>query len=188
VGNHEQLGNYFDSHVRPFTEKLVKSNACYQHLEFANCGAIQLSEVSLEQALGQTYPGLFLKGFDPVEVETRGISIGLDDRFFMPCLNDPAKLQVRANNQKRLQNVLDHFSIGPEDSAKIIALLDVNRMGDHEIRQKCISVRPYMEKVFDTWDDSSMNSFTLTSVGMAIGHANIKRLVGEFASLAIWIN
>ncbi|WP_376778330.1 LPO_1073/Vpar_1526 family protein [Stutzerimonas nitrititolerans] len=45
-----------------------------------------------------------------------------------------------------------------------------------------------MESVFDTWSDSPMKSFTMTSVGMAIGHANIKRLVGEFASLSIWIN
>jgi hypothetical protein len=28
----------------------------------------------------------------------------------------------------------------------------------------------------------------LTSVGISIGHANIKRLVGEFAKLSIWIN
>jgi hypothetical protein len=27
-----------------------------------------------------------------------------------------------------------------------------------------------------------------SSVGIAIGHANIKRLVGEFANLSIWIN
>jgi hypothetical protein len=45
-----------------------------------------------------------------------------------------------------------------------------------------------MENVFDTWSDSQMKNFTLTSVGIAIGHANIKRLVGEFANLSIWIN
>jgi len=33
-----------------------------------------------------------------------------------------------------------------------------------------------------------MKKFTLTSLGIAIGHANIKRLIGEFANLSIWIN
>jgi hypothetical protein len=44
------------------------------------------------------------------------------------------------------------------------------------------------QQYFDTWDGSEMNQFTLTSVGIAIAHANIKRLVGEFANLSMWIN
>lgn len=42
--------------------------------------------------------------------------------------------------------------------------------------------------LFETWSESAMKNFTLTSVGIAIGYANIKRLVGEFANLSIWIN
>jgi hypothetical protein len=49
-------------------------------------------------------------------------------------------------------------------------------------------LRPYMASVFEIWSNSSMKSFTLTSVGIAIGHANVKRLVGEFANLSLWIN
>jgi hypothetical protein len=45
-----------------------------------------------------------------------------------------------------------------------------------------------MSGLFETWSGSLMKNFTLTSVGIAIGHANIKRLIGEFANLSIWIN
>lgn len=45
-----------------------------------------------------------------------------------------------------------------------------------------------MKKIFETWESSAIKNFTLTSVGIAIGHANIKRLVGEFSDLSIWIN
>ena len=68
------------------------------------------------------------------------------------------------------------------------ALFDFGKMSESEIRETVISIRPYMADVFDIWTNSSMQTFGLTSVGMAIGHANIKRLIGEFASLAIWIN
>ncbi len=61
-------------------------------------------------------------------------------------------------------------------------------MTDAEIRDKCIEIRPYMRDLFTSWEKSPMQSFTLTSVGIAIAHANIKRLVGEFANLSIWIN
>jgi hypothetical protein len=67
-------------------------------------------------------------------------------------------------------------------------LFDMARMNDQEIRDKCIEIRPYMNDLFTIWSDSPMKNFTLTSVGMAIAHANIKRLVGEFANLSIWIN
>lgn len=188
IGNHEMLGQYLDMHVSPFAEKLVKNSSCYQHLEFTGCGSIQLVEIKLEQVLEQTYQGQFLKGFDQSEIANRGIAIGSDERFFIPCLNDPTKLQVRANNRVLLQTNLDAHAVVPEEQEKILGLFEHEKMSHAEIREKCVAIRPYMEKVFETWSASPMKSFTLTSVGMAIGHANVKRLVGEFASLSIWIN
>ncbi len=188
VGNHDQLGFYFDQHVAPFSSKLVKNNSSYQHLEFTSCGAIQMGEISLEQCLETNYQGLFLKGFDEEEITKRKISIGCDQRFFIPCLNDSKKLQVRANNLETLKTYLDANELNQEDKSGILDLFSINKMSHKEIQEKCVSIRPYIKDVFDTWSNSPMKSFTLTSVGMAIGHANLKRLVGEFASLKIWIN
>lgn len=188
IGNHQKLGEYFDSHVLPFASKLVKNLSCYQHLEFTGCGSIQMGEISLEEVFTQIYPGQFLKGFDQSEIVNREISVGLDSRVFIPCLNDGTKLQVRANNKEILEKNLTDWGIAGDDRTKIISLFDVNLMTHIEIKEKCIFIRPYMQQVFDTWSSSNMKCFSLTSVGMAIGHANIKRLVGEFASLSIWIN
>jgi hypothetical protein len=188
VGNHQMLAKYFDKHVAPFASKVVKNMACYQHLEFAGCGAIGLGERNLESILGITYQGQFLKGFEEKEVTDRGVSIGLDPRFFIPCLNDPSKTQVRANSKELLDKAFEEHAITPEDRTKISALFDVGKMNDTEIKDKCIEIRPFMSELFETWSESAMKNFTLTSVGIAIGHANIKRLVGEFANLSIWIN
>jgi len=188
LGNHQMLGDYFDSYAAPFVSVLVKNPACYQHLEFSGCGAIGIAQLTLEGALGKTYQGHFLKGFDESELAKRGVSVGLDSRFFIPCLNDPSKLQVRANNRELLEQALESSELTADDRAKVIALFDLGKMNDAEIRAKCIEIRPYMSSVFDTWSESAMKNFTLTSVGIAIGHANIKRLVGEFADLSIWIN
>lgn len=188
VGNHDLLGQYLDRHVLPFANKLANNDSAYQHLEFSGCGSIGLGQVSLEQALGTTYQGQFLKGFDEAELSTRGVAIGRDQRFFIPCLNDPTKLQVRANSKVLLEKNLKAASISSDDHQKIVALFDVAKMSDEEIKQKTVAIRPYMSDVFSAWASSQMKSLTLTSVGMAIGHANIKRLVGEFADLSIWIN
>ncbi|MBU6230915.1 MAG: hypothetical protein KGQ93_14695 [Cyanobacteria bacterium REEB459] len=188
VGNHQMFAEYLDKYVAPFASKLVKNIASYQHLEFSGSGAIGLGEMSLESILGMTYQGQFLKGFEEREIIDRSISIGLDHRFFIPCLNDPSKLQVRANSKELLDQALEKYAILAEDRAQIHALFDLEKMNDSEIKNKCIEIRPYMSTLFETWSESAMKNFTLTSVGIAIGHANIKRLVGEFPNLSIWIN
>lgn len=188
VGNHQTFGEYLDKHLFPFVLKLSKNRAGYQHLEFSGCGSVGLAGNSLEGILGTTYQGQFLKGFDLSEIASRAISVGPDSRFFIPCLNDMSKLQVRANSKENLEKYLDAEGVSPEDRAKIVELFDLGKMSESEIKEKVIALRPYMAEVFDIWTNSPMQTFTLTSVGMAIGHANIKRLIGEFASLSIWVN
>lgn len=188
VGNHAMLGEYFDKYVLPFSTKLIKNPACYQHLQFTGCGTPIMGTITIEGIIDSTYPGLFLKGFDQSEIENKQISIGHDTNLFMICLNDSEKLQVRANNLEMLDKRFKANDINEDDQVKIRELFQTGKMSHDEIREKCVSIRPYMAPVFELWTESEMKSFSLTSVGMAIGHANIKRLTGEFASLSIWIN
>lgn len=188
LGTHALFGEYLDKHLLPFVEKTTKSRASFQHLEFSGCGSIAVTQLLLEETFGQAYQGLFTKGFDPEEVATRGVTVGLDGRIFVQCLNDPTKLQVRALNHDLLDTHLAAVGVGNDDKARIKGLFDHNKMSPEEIRAKCIELRPYMAAVFDFWSESAAKNFMLTSVGIAIGHANIKRLAGEFADLAIWIN
>ena len=149
LGNHQALGEYFDKSVLPFADKLSMSNSCYQHLEYSGCGSIGMGQIMLVAILKQTYQGLFLKGFDAVEAAQGEITIGLlDQRFFIPCLNDPTKLQVKAINKEALEKLLDLHSIGQEERAKIIPLFDQGLMSDEEVINKCITIRPYMEQVW----------------------------------------
>lgn len=187
VGNHQLLGEYLDKYVLQFIQKLSKNSAGYQHLEFAGCGSILIGS-TLEEVLGNNYQGLFVKGFDQSELANRAISVGLDSRLFIPCLNDQSKLQVKSLNKDGAEKYLETSGVSQEDRAKILGLFDIGKMSPSEIKDKVITIRPYMAQLFEVWNDSEMQSFNLTSVGMAIGHANIKRFIGEFASLAIWIN
>lgn len=188
IGNHEMLADNFDIFAKPFVSKLSKNQACYQHLEFSGCGSISMGTNSLPSIYGSIYQGLFLKGFDKEEIEKRNISIGLDSRFFIPCLNDENKLQVRANRLEGLSEYMDEQNIPQDDKVKITALFNLNKMNDEEIKDKIIEISPYMADAFEIWSNSPLQNFNLTSVGIAIGHANIKRLVGEFSNLSIWIN
>lgn len=188
LGTHESFGVDLDKYLAPLVGGIANSFASFQHLEFSGCGAIAVTEISLEQILAENYQGLFAKGFDSSAIYEQGITIKNDPRVFIPCLNDQAKLQVKALNREGLKRYLEELAVSAEDAAKIASLFDLNLMTHHEIREKCVSLRSYMSVVFEFWSNSSAKSFTLTSVGMAIGHANIKRFAGEFGNLSIWIN
>lgn len=190
IGNHQILGEYFDRYVLPYSSMLITNSSCFQHLQFTGCGSTaQMGRnLTLESILDRTYTGLFFKGFDPGEIESRGITNGADINFFIPCINDSSKIQIRANSIEILNENLTKHNVSDEDKEKIRSLFNEWKMDHNEIREKCISIRPYMTTVFEFWAHPSANTFLLTSVGMAIGHANIKRLTGEFASLSIWIN
>jgi hypothetical protein len=186
VGTLTKLAEHLDRHISPFTRNLNRNDSCYQHLEFTGCGSVSLGQIRLETIFAQIYKGLFVIGFDKNEIESRGIAA--DSPFIVPCLNDPNKLQVRAINKDGLQQSLTKQNVDDQLSGKLLTLFDAQGHSEPQIREKIVGLRPYMAEVFDAWDESPMRSFNLTSVGIAIGHANIKRIVGEFSNLSIWIN
>jgi len=162
--SHEKLGAYLDSYVQPFAEKLTKNNASFQHLEFAGCGSIQMLQVTIEETFKANYPGLFLRGFDPVELIDRSLSLDINNGVFTPCLNDPQKLQVSALDKEALDKMLADKQVTPEDITKVEDLFTAGLMGDAEIRRKCEELRPYMKPIFECWSNSPMKKFTLGGV------------------------
>jgi hypothetical protein len=176
-----------DKFVQPFADFLEKKAACYQHLEYSGCGTISIGSISLQELLRQTYPGLFSRGFEEAQFQAHQISIPFSHPMIGPCLNDQNKRQVFALNEKSLKEEAASHGVPSDDVPKLIALQKEHFLSDPEIRNKIIKERVYMERVFDTWQEV-LNRFTLTSVGIAIGHANIKKSVGEFTDLSTWIN
>jgi hypothetical protein len=189
IANHDHFVAELDKYVAPFASHLTRNATCYQHLQFCGCGSLQqLAGKSLEQILSTSYQGLFSNGFHASEISNRSLSIGLDSRFFIPCLNDANRLQVDALNAQDLNSKMEAHALTQDDRFKINQLFELNKMPHTEIVEKVTSIRSYMGGVFEIWRSSPLKSFTLTSVGIAIGHANIKRQIGEFADLSIWIN
>lgn len=189
VGNLEYLAQYLSDHIESFADLLPNNNGAFQHLQFAGCGSTSIGSISLEGIFRITFCGLFNKGFEEKRLLELGITLlASDTRFFIPCLNDVSKLQIRAVEKDSLKDELINNSVSIEDQQKIEQLFQENMMSDNEIKEKVISVSPFMESIFNAWSTTKLQNFELTSVGIAIGHANIKRFKGEFSNLSIWIN
>lgn len=185
--SHEELGLYFDRLISPFIALLPEPDSSLMHLEFAGCGSSTLSNASAEEIFSQSYRGLFFDGFDESEFSEVVMSREAKDRFFVRCINDPTKYQVGMLSRQAMDEHLEIHNVTGEAKAKVIELFDRGVMNSAQIKAKCIEIRPYMESLFKAWDTLELSSFTLTSVGIAIGHANIKKYYGEFTNLSIWI-
>ncbi|NSX07096.1 hypothetical protein HTX81_00705 [Pseudomonas lini] len=188
IARDEEFFGFLDKHLKPFIDNLVVNPASYEHLVFAGCGTIEMGARGLEDFILRGYPFFFQKGITPQELQESGLGIPDWQKYFIKCLNDSGKAQVAAEDSDSLELLFEAHQTTQEDRKKISEFMNARSMSPEEVRLKCVQARPYMERVFDCWATSSMKSMTLTSVGKAIGHANVKRIVGEFADLSIWIN
>lgn len=187
LGNQNAFHGYLDRFVQPFAGLLEKKAACYQHLEYSGCGTVGIGSIALEEIIRRNYPGLFSVGFDEAQFQAKQMTIPFAHPMICPCLNEPGKKQINALNEDALKSEASRSGVPADDVPKLIALQNEHLMSEDQIRTKVIQARAYMDKVFDTWK-VTMSHFTLTSVGIAIGHANIKKNAGEFTNLSIWIN
>lgn len=189
VGSIQRFGEYLDEHVLPFVGKLSASNSAFQHLEFTGCGATQAGSSSLAQVILHAYTGLFFKGFKLDVVHEEQLSPVATSKFIIPCLHDSDKYQVGALDVEDLNRRFLEYQVDSLDMERLTRLFHLERMSHDEVKEICVKLRPYMDGIFACWDDSMMKRFSLTSVGIAIGHANVKRfLKRNFGDLNIWIN
>jgi hypothetical protein len=184
----QQLSARLDQFVRPFLSSLPRSATSYQHLEFAGCGTVQVTSSSLEDILWNRYQGLFDKGFDAFELSGAAFYFNQNQQLTGTCALDSSKIQVRAQNVDHLDKLLSAYRVSAEDAQKLRQAFGKNRLTSPEIKAKCIEVFPDIQLLFELWTSTNLHNITLTSVGIGLAHANIKRLNGEFADLSIWVN
>jgi hypothetical protein len=188
IRNHETLWTYLDRHVAPFADLLSDKVACYQHLEYSGCGTVGLGTVALAEVFKQHYGALFSKGFDDAQWQGKQLSLPSIHPIFLTCVNDKTRRQVNGMSEEVIRSECKRLGVSEDDTGKVVGLHTETLMSADDVKNKIIDARPYMRRVFEMWAGSSMSHFTLTSVGIAIGHANVKKNVGEFTDLGIWIN
>lgn len=183
VQNHEALGSFFDTHIKPFSRGFSANILTYQHLEFTRCGASGHNDLPLPTILKYYYPGLFQEGFSPEEIEKIDVRSEIKSKIFMPCLNNYSKQQLVFFDLPTLRNQLKKISATEPEISTLHHAFEDQMMANFDIKHLCCRIRPYMRPLFEMWEKFGTSTFGLTSVGMAIAHANCKRLIPGLAEL-----
>lgn len=183
----DMLGQYLRTTVLPFADDLRTQNSCYQHLEYAGCGAVQTGQVRLERAIRSNYPGLFWKGADKQAIDELLETVEVPPEFIVPCLHNPELFQFNALDETAISEMCQGRGYSEDATMRIVGFQKKHAMSDPEVIGVLVSVEHGMERLIDIWHNSPMKNFTLTSVGIAIAHANIRRKIKEEFDITIWI-
>ncbi|WP_447735241.1 LPO_1073/Vpar_1526 family protein [Rhodanobacter soli] len=187
VNRVDRITEYLDQFARPLAVGFEVKDSSFQHLDFAGCGTIAMTSITLEQIFIRTYKGIFTDGFEKKELEQNPLKEKLAE-FVCPALRDPDRLQVAFVSDEVLDEKIKQRVLLEPIASELKRLFGLGLFGEDRVREDVVEKAPYMRAVFNAWSKTSMQNFQLTSVGIAIGHASVKRYAGEFADLSIWVD
>ncbi|WP_422448084.1 LPO_1073/Vpar_1526 family protein [Thermoanaerobacterium sp. DL9XJH110] len=195
VDSIQTLSDCISKYYVPFMDNLTKEASCYQHLQYTGCGSISIAEIRIETAFRERYSGLFCRGFKKDEFMNQIISsetfiseeINALVELFIPCFHSINLYQLRVKDNEELEKLCASKGISKDNITKIKNIYSNYLMSEQEVKEFLKKIHPCMDKLFDYWDNSYMKNIVLTSVGIAIAHANIRRKINESFNLSIWI-
>jgi len=188
VGSIPLLKKYFEEYISPFTSLLSKEDSLYQHLEFAGCASISMGSIKIEDRILKTYKGIFCKGFTKEQFEATGV-LPMDkySSIIIRCLQNNMKFQLAAIDDETFEVIAKEKGIGETEIAKLKPLMNNYQLNAGETKELIKQQGDFMNILFDVWDNSPLKNMTLTSVGITIATANLRRKTGISVNLGIWI-
>lgn len=187
----QSFASYFARTIAPLLPDISRENASYQYMESRGCGSTQIMNSSLPQILRTTYAGVFSNGFERSVVEERVsrqlVSTLEAMKGLIPCMNDKGKLQVGVLNEDQWKLVWKNLGLEENDAIALWNLMAGSIWPESDFILRLPSYVPDYATLADIWSSTPLNSFTLTTLGIAIGHANICRITKFGAGLGLWI-
>jgi len=183
----QALKDYIRTRIAPFINDLPNKESAYQHLEFVGCCNIQVTQISVENIFNRNYPVLFSNGFTLEALKEKIGDSQYPGELVIPCMHDSKMFQINAIDEEVFRKLAADRSVSDDITNKFLELHQKSMMNQTKIKEYLESLDSVMPDFLKRWDDSSLKHITLTSVGIAIGHANVRRVTGEGAPLSIWI-
>ena len=112
--------------------------------------------------------------------DLRKLGVSTGHPMVIPCPNYPRLYRIESSDDRARR-----FGLSANEVFALNQAQASNVLTDEEVSTLVLGKKKYMNNFFSKWD--RIENFELTSVGIAIGHANTKRIVGEFAELSKWI-
>lgn len=180
------------SDVVPLLLHISRIQSSYEYLATHACATIQITTSQLQAIWHNGYGGLFSKGFEEAQLTPllppETIALGRQALLLVPCLNDPSRLQFAAPNKDVLRSKTNPGLIPDTKIDELWNMFQSTFMRQAEIVDLIAPDVPEIRTLVELWEQTPLQHLHLTSVGIAIGFSNLRRVNPKFdANLSIWI-
>lgn len=170
--------------IIPLTKVITDNYTNVQHLTYTSCGTESIGSNTIIQGLRQTYPGLLSKGFSKEVLDKQKLPQEISNQVIK---NDGGSFYIKFSSEQDLEDYLKEKSIGEEITDKLKQLLNNYCLSEQEIKDKLKSEFPELLDFSLIYEKARLDHLNLSSVGISIGYANIKKNDPTFTDLSIWI-
>lgn len=187
IGTFEQFCDYVRTCLVPFVNDLSREESSFGHLEAQSCGSISLGQIGLFEIFRANYGGVLGMGFDKAQLESHlpdGKKNAIDT-LLIPALHDSSKFQFNAISFEVLKSTASKTGLTEGELQNVWNLFAGTI--PPSLTEMLSPFVPDIELLVDVWNNTPLKSFNLTPLGIAIGHANAKRVIGFNAPLNTWI-
>jgi len=186
--NFSEFSKYLERELSPFVPELVKGETCYRHLVYAGCGTFEAGSATIEGIFLKNYPLLFVKPFPKEEVADLLNQEPNLSTIISPSPKDDNLVELLFTGEEIIRKKALQLSIEASTIDNLLGIMKRHTMDSKEAKEYSIKAHPCMTILYDVWENSLIKRMTLTSVGIAIAHANIRRVTGtQYDDLSIWI-
>lgn len=188
ISSVEEHGQFLEEYIGPLMDDLPLSTVDVQHLQYAGCLARGISEASFHDILTLHYGHLYATGFAPEMVTTVLRPYLSDPRFFVGLNEEGSSIRTTSGMERAFLGVRDlSVAMADEQAASFLRLNDKYRVSELQIIEQ---LEPYFKSIKElevAWSRSAIRTAELTSVGIAIAHANAVRTSSFDGPLSVWI-
>ncbi|MFJ8553805.1 LPO_1073/Vpar_1526 family protein [Streptomyces sp. NPDC093676] len=162
--------------LEPFEEDFFSAKQSdLNYLCGAGCLIMGAGTMAPGRYMGMNYPGLFSEGFTLEDFPPGRILLGTPLVVSHPEVD--GRYKVAAITTAELESlIVVHQLQEVGDTAR--TALTLRLPSEERILEKVVSCRPEMRPFFSKWQDLALSSYLNTAAGIAIGHANVRRVTG----------
>ena len=102
-------------------------------------------------------------------------------------MHDESKWQLNAIDKQTFIGVAAKKGFSEAEATNVWAMFEGTVWNRDEMLEKIGSRLPLFKELDDLWEKTPLQKMQLTTVGIALAHANARRVGGMDADLSIWI-
>jgi hypothetical protein len=179
----EEFGAYLHANVAPLLNDSLTDPSAFLHFKYAGCASVDSEGASMIQRIQAAFPGCFTYGFDRSQTAK---SEGLISDLLRPCLHGEL-WQFRPCDRITFGSICKARGIGPAEIYRL-QFIQANHMMDEETAYGLLAE---LEPAFSAFPEGGLHHplehAQLTTVGIALANANLRRKVGLEFDLGQWI-